>query len=138
MNKILVKNDSVKFKEFNNFHIEIFDFFIIMAEICNESMIVTSANDGNHKKGSQHYKNLALDFRGRHLILSYAIEIIDHFELHYPINRGEYLLQFEYWISDKKKMVKTNYSKPDWQDVMAEYYDDPTGKVCHFHVEQRA
>lgn len=63
---ILIK-PGVVFKEINIFILKIFHCLIDLGMQLGKNMVITSANDGKHKEGSLHYKNLALDIRTRHL-----------------------------------------------------------------------
>ncbi len=72
---VLVK-DGVIFKEFKREVLKIIEVLHIASERFGKDMVITSANDGLHKDGSLHYKNLAIDIRTIHLTKSQKDELV--------------------------------------------------------------
>lgn len=64
--KVNVK-DGVKLKELNPEYLEMCAAVISCWPRKDVTPVVTSANDGQHMKGSRHYTNQALDFRTKSL-----------------------------------------------------------------------
>jgi len=75
--KILLKDDSVKFKEINKYTMTLFQALGSLWKYQPREPVITSANDGKHMADSLHYKNRAWDLRSRDLNEVEQIEFVD-------------------------------------------------------------